>query len=65
MYQVLKPIPMGDEIIPTGTIVDGVGWRNLKALINGRYLLPVLQNQPVDAIVEEKPKPVKKASAPK
>lgn len=56
-YKVTKPIPKGDgSVVPTGTIVDGSGWRNIRTLINGRYLVEV-----VDAIPSNpapKPAPV-------
>ena len=56
-YRVTKPIPKGDgSTIPSGTLVDAKGWRNLRTLINGRYLVEV-----VDAIPSKpapKPAPV-------
>lgn len=54
-YRVTKPIPKGDgSTIPTGSLVDAKGWRNLRSLINGRYLVEV-----VDAIPSKpEPKPV-------
>lgn len=39
-YQVLKPIPVNDGVIPVGEVVDAEGWRNLRTLISGRYLSP-------------------------
>ena len=41
-YKVLKPISQNGEMIPTGTIVDASSWRNVRALINNRYLVEVL-----------------------
>jgi hypothetical protein len=63
-YRVLKPISADDgSIIPTGTLVDAGGWRNVRALVNGRYLAEVMDAPapapaPVreEEIVEEKPK---------
>lgn len=52
-YQVLKPIPIDNETIPSGTIVDAADWRNLRALIAGRYLVEVRD--------EPKPAPVPRA----
>lgn len=41
-YKVLKPISQNGEMIATGTIVDASSWRNVRALINNRYLVEVL-----------------------
>lgn len=38
-YKVIKPIAKNGEVIPTGTVVDAASWRNLRSLINGRYLV--------------------------
>jgi hypothetical protein len=38
-YKVTKPIAKDGQMIPAGTIVDAESWRNLRALINGRYLV--------------------------
>ena len=39
-YKVMKPIAKGDGVvIPSGTIVDASGWRNLRPLLNGRFLV--------------------------
>lgn len=52
-YKVTKPIPKGDgTVIATGTLVDASKWRNLRSLINGRYLVEVLD------VVAPAPKPV-------
>lgn len=71
-YRVTKPIPKGDgSTIPSGTLVDAKGWRNLRTLINGRYLVEVVdaipsKSAPVVApkaeveapvVEEEKPRP--------
>ena len=43
-YRVLKPISAGDgSTIPTGTLVDAEGWRNLRQLVNGRFLAEVME----------------------
>lgn len=48
-YRVNKPISSGNgTMIPAGTIVDASQWRNLRALVNGRFLVEVL-----DATVSE------------
>lgn len=48
-YRTLKPISLGDgTTIPIGTMVDASKWRNLRALVGGRYLVEV-----ADAIVQE------------
>ena len=54
-YRVLKPISADDgSVIPSGTLVEAEGWRNLRQLINGRYLGEVV----VEATpVEDAPKP--------
>ena len=59
-FRVLKPISADDgSTIPTGTLVEAEGWRNLRALINGRYLgevsvveVPVVEVAVVDETVE-------------
>ena len=43
-YRVLKPISAGDgSTIPTGTLVDAEGWRNVRQLVNGRFLGEVME----------------------
>lgn len=42
VYKVLKPISQDGTMIPTGSIVDASAWRNVRALINNRYLAEVL-----------------------
>ena len=63
-YRVLKPISADDgSTIPTGTLVEAEGWRNLRQLINGRYLGEVVVEAPV-VEAEDSPKPkAKKAKA--
>ena len=54
-FRVLKPISADDgSTIPTGTLVEAEGWRNLRALINGRYLgeVSVVEVAVVDETVE-------------
>jgi hypothetical protein len=54
-FRVLKPISADDgSTIPTGTLVEAEGWRNLRALINGRYLgeVSVVEVAVVDEAVE-------------
>lgn len=59
-FRVLKPISADDgSTIPTGTLVDAEGWRNLRQLINGRYLGEVVIEAPV---VEDAPKAKAKKS---
>lgn len=41
-HKVLKPIAQDGNMIKTGTIVDASAWRNVRALINNRYLVEVL-----------------------
>lgn len=44
-YKVLKPIPNGDgSFHETGEIVYADGWRNLRQLVNGRYLVEVIDS---------------------
>lgn len=38
-YKVTKPISNNGVVIPAGTVVDAASWRNLRSLINGRYLV--------------------------
>jgi hypothetical protein len=62
-YRVLKPISAGDgSTIPTGTLVDAGGWRNVRQLVNGRFLAEVAENvvsvePPAEEEVVETPKP--------
>lgn len=43
-YRVLKPIPNGDGTYhQTGDLVEAGGWRNLRALVSGRYLVEVVE----------------------
>jgi hypothetical protein len=43
-YRVLKPISASDgSTIPTGTLVDAEGWRNVRQLVNGRFLAEVME----------------------
>jgi hypothetical protein len=54
-FRVLKPISADDgSTIPTGTLVEAEGWRNLRALINGRYLgeVAVVEVAVVDEAVD-------------
>ena len=54
-FRVLKPISADDgSTIPTGTLVEAEGWRNLRALINGRYLgeVSVVEVAVVDETVD-------------
>jgi len=50
-HKVMKPISANGEIIPTGTVLDASGWRNVRALINNRYLVEVM-NAPTSQVVE-------------
>ena len=62
-YRVLKPISAGDgSTIPTGTLVDAEGWRNVRQLVNGRFLAEVMDKTisvepPAEDEVVETPKP--------
>jgi hypothetical protein len=38
-YKVQRPIAKNGSVIPVGTVVDAANWRNLRSLINGRYLV--------------------------
>ena len=67
-YRVLKPISAGDgSTIPTGTLVEAEGWRNLRQLVNGRFLAEVTENvvsvEPLvqDEVVETTKPKAKKA----
>lgn len=67
-YRVLKPISAGDgSTIPTGTLVDAEGWRNVRQLVNGRFLAEVMDKTisvepPAEDEVVETPKPKAKKS---
>lgn len=41
MHIVCRPLPLGTEILATGTEVDADSWRNLRKLISQRYLRPL------------------------
>ena len=62
-YRVLKPISASDgSTIPTGTLVDAEGWRNVRQLVNGRFLAEVMEKTisvepPAEDEVVETPKP--------
>jgi hypothetical protein len=62
-YRVLKPISASDgSTIPTGTLVDADGWRNVHQLVSGRFLAEVMEKtisiepEPKEEVVET-PKP--------
>ena len=67
-YRVLKPISAGDgSTIPTGTLVDAEGWRNVRQLVNGRFLAEVMEKTisiepPVQDEVVDAPKAKAKKS---
>lgn len=42
-YKVTKPIAKDGQVIPVGTVVNAESWRNLRALINGRYLVETVE----------------------
>tara|TARA_B110000503_G_scaffold143761_1_gene248175 strand:- start:8300 stop:8560 length:261 start_codon:yes stop_codon:yes gene_type:complete len=47
-YRVLKPISSSDgSTIATGEIVEADGWRNVKALVNGRFIIELANAVPV------------------
>lgn len=54
-YLVQKPLPAGEVTFQPGMVVEADGWRNLNALIAGRYL----------TLVEEAPAPAKKQAKAK
>jgi len=63
-YRVLKPISASDgSTIPTGTLVDAEGWRNVRQLVNGRFLAEVMEktisvepSAPEEVVEAPKPK---------
>ena len=65
-YKVLKPIPNGDgTYFQAGEIVAADGWRNLRQLVNGRYLaevleVPAAQDDAEEPAEAESPAPRKK-----
>lgn len=61
-YRVLKPIPNGDGTYhQSGEIVNAKGWRNLRQLVSGRYLVEVLEEAPAaEEDATEKPKQSRK-----
>lgn len=61
MYRVMKPIQTGESMLSVGMVVDASDWRNLRALVNMRYLAPVLESE---RVVTAEPKS-KKAAKPK
>lgn len=58
-YVIGKPLPAKNGVIPTGTIVDVTGWRNVEKLQQGRYIRPATQAE-ISAAGAKAPKlPVK------
>lgn len=56
-YVVGKPLPAKDGTIPSGTVVDVTGWRNVEKLVQGRYLRPAT---PAEVEAAKKPATKKK-----
>lgn len=55
-HKVMKPISANGEMIATGTVLDASGWRNVRALINNRYLVEIMGDvapQVVETMVEK------------
>ena len=55
-HKVMKPISANGEMIATGTVLDASGWRNVRALINNRYLVEIMGEvapQVVETVVEK------------
>ena len=55
-HKVMKPISANGEMIATGTVLDASGWRNVRALINNRYLVEIMGEvapQVVETMVEK------------
>jgi hypothetical protein len=62
-YKVLKPIPADDgSVIPSGTIVEADGWRNVRQLENGRYLMPVIEAEDAKPAAKPVEEPVVESS---
>lgn len=58
-HKVMKPISVNGEVIASGTVLDASGWRNVRALINNRYLVEILDSaQPVVNTQKSKSKPL-------
>lgn len=57
-HKILKPIPKGDgSFLSVGEIVDASKWRNMRTLVNGRYLVEVMEApKPVKQVKVEEPK---------
>lgn len=55
MYRVMKPIHTGGGTLAVGEIVDADSWKNVRALVNMRYLSPVTESA-VSAVKAAKPK---------
>lgn len=52
-YKVLKPLPVGNgEVIPSGTIVDAEGWRNVRTLVASRWITPIMDAIPSTPVEE-------------
>jgi hypothetical protein len=63
-YRVLKPIPADDgQSIPSGEIVDAEGWRNLRQLVNGKFLVEVVSA--ADPVNEDEPTAKPRSTKPK
>lgn len=62
MYTVLRPLPYGVTTLPTGTLVDGTGYRWLTKLIAQRYLRPATPEE-IEAASAPGPKPAQKGTS--
>lgn len=43
-HKVLKPISSANGVIPSGTIIDASGWKNVASLVAGRFLVEVISS---------------------
>lgn len=46
-YVVGKPLPSATGILPSGTVIDPTGWKNLDKLINQGYVSMISETEAV------------------
>lgn len=63
-YIVLKPLEVDGKTLSNGDVVDASNWRNVKSLVDLRYLAPEVSGTVApQAAIPKKPAPRKTTSA--
>lgn len=55
-HVVTRPLPMGKEMLEPGAEVDASTWRNVRLLVEQRYLQPIPGTQPETVQPDEREK---------